>query len=72
MREEFFNVKTAAAYCGYNAKYFGKLAIKHKIPRHGPKRNRFKRSDLDLFMREAQSFIRVQRDLRTGFRRVTA
>lgn len=28
MTEEYFNVKKAAAYCGYNDKYFGKLAAK--------------------------------------------
>lgn len=71
MREEFFNVKTAAAYCGYNDKYFGKLAKKNKIPRHGPRRNKFKRSELDLFMREPETFNRVHRETRTGYRRVT-
>lgn len=70
MTEEFFNVKKAAAYCGYNDKYFGKLSAKFKIPRHGPKKNRFKRSDLDLFMRETQSFLRVHRDSKIGFRKV--
>lgn len=69
--QEFMNVKTAAVYCGYNDKYFGKLAAAHKIPKHGPKRNRFKRSDLDLFMRETQAFIRVHRDSKTDFRKVT-
>jgi hypothetical protein len=71
MTEEFFNVKTAAAYCGYNDKYFGKLSAKFKIPRHGPKRNKFKRSELDLFMREPEAFIRVHQETRTGYRKVT-
>ena len=71
MREEFFNVKTAAAYCGYSDKYYGKLASKRKVPRHGPQRNKFKRSELDLFMREPETFTRVHRETRTGYRMVT-
>lgn len=69
--QEFMNVKTAAGYCGYNDKYFGKLAAKYKIPRHGPNRNKFKRSELEIFMREPETFIRVYRETRTGYRVVT-
>lgn len=69
--QEFMNAKTAAAYCGYNDKYFGKLAAKHKLPRHGPRLNKFKRSELDLFMRESETFVRVHRETRTGYRKVT-
>ena len=69
--KEFMNVKKAAEYCDYNDKYFGKLALKYKIPRHGPKRNKFKRSELELFMRDPEVFIRVQSETRTGYRMVT-
>lgn len=69
--QEFMGVKRAAEYCGYNGKYFGKLAVKYKIPRHGPRRNKFKRSELELFMREPEAFLRVYRERRTGFREVT-
>lgn len=71
MREEYFNVKAAATYCGYNDKYFGKLAAENKIPRHGPRRNKFKRSELELFMREPETFTQVHRETRTGYRMVT-
>lgn len=53
---EFMGVRAAAAYLGYNPKHFSRVASWFDIPRHGPKRNRFKRSDLDAWMKTPSIF----------------
>jgi hypothetical protein len=66
------NVKNAASYCGYNPKHFSRVVSGFKIPRHGPKRNRFKRSDLDEWMIRPSCFSQGEDTTtpRTGFQRV--
>ena len=68
---EFFNVKSAAAYCGFNPSYFSRLTAIFILPRYGPRRNRFKKSDLDQWMLNPSIFQKRLESARTGFRKVT-
>lgn len=52
----YMSLKEAADYSGYSPKYFARLAAEHRIPKYGPKRNRFKRLDLDFFMANPSIF----------------
>lgn len=56
--DKYLNTKQAAAYCGYNHIYFARIMEDYQIPRYGPKRNRFKVSDLDDWMVQSQNFIK--------------
>lgn len=70
-QSEYLNLKDAAAYCGYNPKHFSRIASWFDIPRHGPKRNRFKRSDLDAWMKTPSTFSSSQPEApRNGFSKV--
>ena len=33
---EYLTIKQAAAYCSYNAAYFGRIMEQYKIPKYGP------------------------------------
>lgn len=54
--DKYLNTKKAAEFCGYNHIYFGKLMELYKIPRYGPKRNRFKLADLEDWMMSPELF----------------
>jgi hypothetical protein len=54
--DKYLSTKKAAEFCGYNHIYFGKLMDLYKIPRYGPKRNRFKVSDLEDWMMSPELF----------------
>lgn len=67
---EYLNIKSAAVYCGYSASYFPHALEKYKIPRYGPKKNRLKISDLDLWMKNPEIFKSGNEAHKTGFRKV--
>jgi predicted DNA-binding transcriptional regulator AlpA len=72
--EKYLNTKKAAAYCGYSHIYFARIMEDYQIPRYGPKRNRFKVSDLDDWMSKADSFVRENSEETQGkkvFRKVS-
>jgi hypothetical protein len=72
MDDKFLTTKKAAEFCGYNHIYFGRLMEIYKIPRYGPKRNRFKVSDLEEWMRRPEIF-NIEEDKpveQTTFRKV--
>lgn len=55
----FFTKAQAAEYCGYAlTTWENKVEIAYDIPRHGPKKNRYARSVLDLFMATPDGFRR--------------
>ncbi len=56
--DKYLNTKQAAAYCGYSHIYFARIMEDYQIPRYGPKRNRFKVSDLDDWMSKAENFVK--------------
>lgn len=69
--DKYLNTKKAAEYCGYSRLYFGRIMELYRIPRYGPKRNRFKVSDLDNWMVKPELFT-PQEDspVRRDFRKV--
>ena len=66
--EKYLNTKRAAEFCGYNNTYFGRLMELYRIPRYGPKRNRFKQSDLEEWMRKPELFTVADDPEPTGTR----
>lgn len=52
----FFNLAAAAEYCDYAPGTFERVVREFKIPRHGPKRNRYAKSILDLWMAHPDLF----------------
>jgi len=56
----YFTAKEAAKYLGYSVKTFYVLVRDYQIPRYGPSRNRYKKTDLDRFM-ESPSCFYVER-----------
>lgn len=54
--DKYLNTKKAAEFCGYAHLYFGRLMELYRIPRYGPKRNRFKVSDLEDWMMSPELF----------------
>lgn len=53
----YLNGKEAARYCGYKVSAFAKILREYKIPRYGPSNNRFRKDDLDEFMRNPSGFF---------------
>lgn len=53
----YVNAKIAAAYCNYGESTFRAFVEQWKIPRYGPKRNRYKITDLDKFMANPSCFM---------------
>ncbi len=53
----FFNLAQAAEYVGYSADAFGRYAREYEIPRWGPKKNRFAKSDLEAWMHDETAFL---------------
>jgi predicted DNA-binding transcriptional regulator AlpA len=60
MNDKYLNTKKAAEFCGYNHRYFAVLMEKYKIPRYGPKRNRFRVSDIEEWMKRPELFNIVE------------
>ena len=58
--DKYLNTKKAAEFCGFNHIYFGRLMELYRIPRYGPKRNRFKVSDLEDWMVKPESFTPME------------
>lgn len=55
----FFPKAQAAEYCGYAlTTWENKVESEYDIPRHGPKKNRYARSVLDLFMAAPEGFLK--------------
>ncbi len=74
--DKYLNTKKAAAYCGYSHIYFARIMEDYQIPRYGPKRNRFKVSDLDDWMGKAENFAKEpleenENHKKRAFRKVT-
>lgn len=54
--QEYFNTNEAAEYCGYAPETFRRHMKRHPVPKYGPKRNRIKRLDLDIWMEDQDAF----------------
>lgn len=54
--QEYFNVIGAAEYCGYAPETFRRHVRQYPLPRYGPKKNRIKRLDLDVWMEDQNAF----------------
>lgn len=67
---EYLTIKQAAAYCSYNAAYFGRIMEIYKIPKYGPKKNRIRVLDLEAWMKKPDIFSNMENEIRSGFRRV--
>lgn len=46
----------AAAYCRYSRRHFPRLVAEYNIPTYGPKGNRFREADLDVWMENPEAF----------------
>lgn len=53
----YFNLKDAARFLGYAPRTFQEYVRQYRIPRVGPRQNRFSRRDLESFMENPQAFI---------------
>jgi hypothetical protein len=67
VERQFFSQKEAAEYCGYSVVKFRQFAKDYDIPRCGPKRDRYRKEDLDDFMTDPASFHNPVRSRRPGF-----
>jgi hypothetical protein len=67
VERQFFTQKEAAEYCGYSVVKFRQFAKDYDIPRCGPKRDRYRKEDLDDFMTDPASFHNPVRSRRPGF-----
>jgi len=54
--DKYLNTKKAAEFCGFSHIYFARLIEQYQVPRYGPKRNRFKVSDLEEWMMRPEVF----------------
>jgi len=69
---EYFNLKTAAFYCGYeNPRSFSKIIRDYDLPKYGPKRNMYKKSVLDEFMKSPTEFVAMKPRKRSDYSPVT-
>jgi AraC-like DNA-binding protein len=67
-RGPYFNIKEAAAYCGYKSEsHFGKLLRDYRVPRKGPGGTRYAQADLDRFMDDPRAFIPTRRPSKISF-----
>ena len=53
---EYMSQKEAAEYCGFHYLTFHRHLKRYPLPRYGPKKNRYKRSDLDQWMENPNVF----------------
>ncbi len=57
-RGPYYNLKEAAAYCGYRSTTrFRELVQEYHVPAKGPNNNRYAEADLDLFMEHPEAFL---------------
>ncbi len=52
----YYNLKAAAAYCGYKPATFARLIREYDLPRCGPRKNRYAESVLDAWMQSPETF----------------
>lgn len=52
----FYNMTTAARFCGYSLRTFQRKLKDYDLPRHGPSSNRFAKSVLDAWMENPPIF----------------
>ena len=57
VEQGYFNAKEAAVYLGYGYSTFIRKSEEFRIPRCGPKRNRYRKEDRDAFMANPLVFI---------------
>jgi hypothetical protein len=70
--QRWLNLRQAAEYCGCSKPdYFRELVREYMIPRHGPKRNRYDRYELDEWMRNPQYFVVAAKMNHPIIRRIT-
>lgn len=67
VERQFFNQREAAEYCGYSVAKFREFAKDYDIPKCGPKRDRYRRDDLDDFMSAPSDFYNPVRTRKPGF-----
>lgn len=60
----FLTTAEAAAYLGYGLRAFRDLYKRYSLPTYGPRRNRFRKEDLDLFMAAPVTFLEKSVTLR--------
>jgi len=60
----FLTTAQAAAYLGYGPRAFRDLHKRYSLPTYGPKRNRFRKDDLDVFMSAPVTFLEKSVTLR--------
>lgn len=53
----FLTTAQAAAYLGYGLRSFRDLHKRYSLPTYGPRRNRFRKEDLDVFMSTPVTFL---------------
>jgi len=53
----FLTTAQAAAYVGYGLRAFRDLHKRYQLPTYGPRRNRFRKEDLDAFMAAPVTFL---------------
>lgn len=56
MQGPYVNLKEAAEYCGYSESQFGALLRQYPLPRYGPKRTRYRLTELDAWMERPEDF----------------
>lgn len=57
----YYNLKDAAAYCGWAPDTFRRMMRDYDIPRYGPRETRFAQSTLDRFMAQPRDFLKGRR-----------
>lgn len=67
VERQFYTQKEAAEYCGYCVVTFRQFAKDYEIPKCGPKRDRYRKEDLDDFMTDPVSFHNPVRTRKPGF-----
>ena len=70
--DKYLNTKKAAEFCGFSHIYFSRLIEQYQVPRYGPKRNRFKVSDLEEWMMRPEVFKVTEQETpeKRSFRKV--
>lgn len=60
-RQEYLTLAEAAQYTGYSPDTLGQYFREGEVPRYGPKRNKFRKVDIDAYMENPQIFRSAQR-----------
>ncbi|MEW5772982.1 MAG: DNA-binding protein [Thermodesulfobacteriota bacterium] len=56
MQPNYMTMRDAAAHCGYAYETFRKMLRAYRLPKYGPKANRFAVHDLDAFMADPGAY----------------